>query len=56
MSLVGIAIVKFTYAIARVLKRIEIRAGRGVTFRMGIAALFVASLSAVRSRAPTALS
>jgi hypothetical protein len=56
VSLVGVVVVKFTNATARVLKRIEIRAGRGLTFRTGVAALFVALLPAARSRAPTALS
>jgi hypothetical protein len=56
VSLVGIIIVKFTDTIARVLKRIKIRARRVATFRVGVVALFVASLPAVRSRAPTALS
>ncbi len=56
MSLVGIVVVKFTDAIAMVLEGIKIRAGRAATFRTGVAALFVASLPAVGSRAPTALS
>jgi hypothetical protein len=53
---VGIVIMKFTHAIARVLKGIKIRAGRGVTFGAGVTAPFVASLPIVRSRAPTSLS
>ncbi len=54
MSLMGV--VKFTDAIARVLNRIKIGAGRGATFGAGIATPFVASLPAVGSRAPTTLS
>ncbi len=56
MSLVVIVIVKFIHAFARVLKGVEVRAGRGATFGTGVAAPFVASLPAVRSRAPTSLS
>ncbi len=41
MSLVGVVIGKFTHAIARVVKRIEIRVGRRATFGMGIATSFV---------------
>jgi hypothetical protein len=52
----GVVVVKFTDAIARVLKRIEIGAGRGATFGAGVAAPFVGSLPAVGSRAPTTLS
>jgi hypothetical protein len=55
VSFVGIVVVKFTYAIARVLERIGVGAGRGVTFSTGVAALFVTSLPAVRSWAPIAL-
>ncbi len=44
VSHVGVIVVKFTYTIARVLKRIEIRAGRRPTFRTGVAILFVPSL------------
>jgi hypothetical protein len=51
----GVVVVKFVDAIARVLERIEVMAGRGATFRVGVAALFVASLLAVGSRASTAL-
>ncbi len=40
MSLVGIIIVTFERAIARVVEGIEIGAGRGAAFRMGVAALF----------------
>jgi hypothetical protein len=47
VSLVGSIVVKFTDAIATVLKLIKIRAGRGVTFRAGVTALFVASLPVV---------
>ncbi len=56
MSLMGIVVVKFTDAIARVLKQIKIGAGRGATFGAGVAASFVTSLPAVGSRAPTTLS
>jgi hypothetical protein len=56
VSPMGIEVVKFTDAIARVLKPIKIGAGRGVTFGAGVAAFFVASLPAVGSRAPTTLS
>jgi hypothetical protein len=56
VSLVGIVVVKFKDAIARVLERIKIRVERGATFRAGVAALIVASLPVVRSRAPTTLS
>ncbi len=56
MSLMGVVDVKFTDAIARVLKGIEIWAGGGVTFGTGVTAPFVASPPVVRSRAPTSLS
>jgi hypothetical protein len=56
VSLVGVVIVKFTNAIARVLKRVKVRVERGVTYGAGVAALFVALLPIIRSRAPTALS
>ncbi len=56
MSLMGVIVVKFTDAIARVLKQEKIGAGRGATFRAGIASPFVTSLPAVGSRAPTMLS
>jgi hypothetical protein len=55
VSLMGIIIVKFSQAIAKVLKRIKVWAGGGVTFGVGITAPFVASLPASRSGAPTAL-
>jgi hypothetical protein len=55
VSLIGIVIVKSAHAIARVLKGIEVRVGRGMTFGAGVTAPFVASLPAARSRAPTAL-
>ncbi len=55
MSPMGIVVVKFTDAIARVLKRMKVGAGRGVTFGAGFAAPFVASLPVVGSRAPTML-
>jgi hypothetical protein len=56
VSLMGVVVVKFTDAIARVLKRIKIGVGRGASFGAGVAAPFVASLPAVRSRAPATLS
>jgi hypothetical protein len=55
VSLMGIIIVKFAHAIARVLKGIKIRAGRGATIGAGVTAPFVASLPVARSRAPTSL-
>ncbi len=36
MSLVGVVILKFTHAIARVLERIEVWAGRGATFNASL--------------------
>jgi hypothetical protein len=57
MSPVGTVIMKFAHSIARVLKGMEIRAGRGgETFEAGATAPFVTSPSAVGSRAPTSLS
>ncbi len=56
MSLMGVVIVKFTHTIARVLERVEIRAGRGVTFGAGIAGPLVALLPTVGSRASASLS
>jgi hypothetical protein len=56
VSLAGIVIVRFTLAIARVLKRIEVLAGRGAAFGMDVAVPFVSLLPAVRSREPTSLS
>ncbi len=55
MSLKGVIIVKFTHAIARVLKQIKVWAGGGATFGVGVTGPFVASLPAARSRAPTVL-
>ncbi len=52
----GVVVVKFTNAIARVLEGIEIWSGGGATFGAGVAAPFVASPPAVGSRAPTSLS
>ncbi len=49
VSLMGVIIVKFTHAIARVLKGIKVCAGRGATFGAGVTAPFVASLPAARS-------
>jgi hypothetical protein len=51
----GVVIVKFAHAIARVLERLEVWARSGATFGAGVTALYVASLPAARSRAPTAL-
>ncbi len=56
VGLMGVEVVKFADAIARVLEGIEIWAGGGATFGAGVAAPFVASPPAVRSRAPTSLS
>jgi hypothetical protein len=44
VSLMGVVIVKFTHDTARVLERIEVWAGRGVTFGAGVTTSFVASL------------
>jgi hypothetical protein len=52
VSLVGIVIVKFTHTIVRVLERIEIRAGGGAAFGMGVAIPFVAPPPAMKSCAP----
>jgi hypothetical protein len=52
----GVVVVKFTDGIARVLKGIEIWAGGGATFGVGVTAPFVASPPVVGSRAPTSLS
>jgi hypothetical protein len=52
----GVVVVKFTDVIARVLKGIEIWAGGGATFGVGVTTPFVASPPAVGSRAPTSLS
>ncbi len=41
----GVVVMKFTHAIARVVKRIEVRAGRRATFGTGIATPFVTLLS-----------
>ncbi len=51
----GAVVVKFTHTIARVVKRIEIRAGRRVTFRTGVAAPFFTLLPIGWSWAPTSL-
>jgi hypothetical protein len=51
----GVVIVKFTHAIARVLERIQVWAGRGTTFGASVNVPFVASLPAVSNRAPAAL-
>ncbi len=51
----GVVVVKFTHAIAGVVKRIEVRAGRRATCRTSDAAPFVALLPLGRSWAPTSL-
>jgi hypothetical protein len=56
VSPIGVVIVKFAHAIARVLKQMKIWAGGGATFGAGVTALFVASPPVVGSRAPTSLS
>jgi hypothetical protein len=56
VSSIGIVIVKFAHAIARVLKGMEIWAGGGATFGAGVTTPFVDSPPAVGSRAPTSLS
>jgi hypothetical protein len=55
VSLMGLIIVKFTHAIAMVLKGIQIWVVRGATFGVGVTAPFVSSLPVARSRAPTLL-
>jgi hypothetical protein len=55
VSLVGVVIIKFAYAIARVLKRVEIWVGGGVTFGVGVTAPFVASSSTVGKGGPNSL-
>ncbi len=52
---IWVVIVKLAHAIGRVLKRVEIRAGRWETFGMGVAVPFVAPLPASGSRAPTSV-
>jgi hypothetical protein len=52
---VGVAVVKLTHAIARVVKRIEVWAGRSATFGTGAAAPFVTLLPIWWSWAPTSL-
>ncbi len=51
VSPIGVVIVKFTHAIARVLEGVEIWAGWGATFGTGVTAPFVASLPTAGSRA-----
>ncbi len=55
VSPIGVVIVKFAHAIARVLEGMKIWVERGATFGTGVTAPFVASLSAVGSGAPTSL-
>ncbi len=55
MSLMGVIIVKFAHAIARVLNGIKVWVGRGTTFGTGVTAPFVTSFPAARSRALTLL-
>jgi hypothetical protein len=47
---------KLAHAIGRILKSVKGRAGRWVTFGMGVAVPFVARLPASGSRAPTSVS
>jgi hypothetical protein len=51
-----VKIVVLAHAIARVVKSVEILAGRRAPFSMGVAAFFVTLLPASRGQAPTALS
>ncbi len=51
----GVVVVKLTHAIARVVKRIEVWAGRRATFGTGVAAPFVTLLPNWGSWAPTSL-
>jgi hypothetical protein len=55
VSPIGLVIVKFAHAIARVLEGVEIWAERGATLGTGVTAPFVASLSAVGNGAPASL-
>jgi hypothetical protein len=55
VSLVGVVIVKFAHAIARVVKGIETRLERAVAFGTPVAAPFIASLPSGKSRAPILL-
>ncbi len=50
-----VVVVKLTNAIVRVVKRIEVRAGKGATFGMGVAAPFFTLLPICWSWAPTSL-
>ncbi len=56
VSPIGVEIVKFALAIARVLKGVKVWMGRGATFGTGVTAPFVASLPAAGSGAPASLS
>jgi hypothetical protein len=55
VSPIGVIIVKFAHAIARVLEGMKIWTGRGATFGTGVTAPFVASLPAAGSGAPASL-
>jgi hypothetical protein len=55
VSPIGVVVMKFAHAIARVLKRMKAWAGRGATFGAGITAPFVASLPIAGSRALASL-
>ncbi len=55
VSPIGVVIVKFAHAIARVLEGVKIWAGRGATFGTGSTAPFVTSLPAAGSGAPALL-
>ncbi len=55
MCFVAVKVVKLTHAIAQVLKREKIRAGRRTTFGTGVAVPFVILLPASRNWASAAL-
>ncbi len=55
-SPIGVVVVKYSHAIARVLKRMEIWVGKRVTFGAGVIAPFAASLPAAGSGASASLS
>ncbi len=55
VSPIGVIIVKFAHAIARVLEGMEIWTGRGATFGTGVTVPLVAFLPAAGSGAPASL-
>ncbi len=55
VSPIGVIIVKFAHAIARVLEGVKIWTGRGATFGTGVTAPFVASLPVAGRGAPASL-